>query len=106
MSALRLPPHSIEAEQSLLGGLLIDNTVWERVGDIVNEADFYRDDHRRIFRQIARLIELGKPADVVRLWRCPISQPIRPAPRHLRGLLARLNRPMVIPAVSSLFPFW
>ena len=62
MSALRLPPHSIEAEQSLLGGLLIDNAVWERVGDIVNEADFYRDDHRRIFRQIARLIELGKPS--------------------------------------------
>lgn len=68
MSALRLPPHSIEAEQSLLGGLLIDNTVWERVGDIVNEADFYRDDHRRIFRQIARLIELGKPADVVTVY--------------------------------------
>lgn len=68
MSALRLPPHSVEAEQSLLGGLLIDNTVWERVGDIVNEADFYRDDHRRIFRQIARLIELGKPADVVTVY--------------------------------------
>ena len=68
MSALRLPPHSIEAEQSLLGGLLIDNTVWERVGDIVNEADFHRDDHRRIFRQIARLIELGKPADVVTVY--------------------------------------
>ena len=68
MSALRLPPHSIEAEQSLLGGLLIDNTVWERVGDVVNEADFYRDDHRRIFRQIARLIELGKPADVVTVY--------------------------------------
>ncbi|NML28572.1 replicative DNA helicase [Zoogloea dura] len=68
MSALRLPPHSIEAEQSLLGGLLIDNTVWERVGDVVNEADFYRDDHRRIFRQIARLIEMGKPADVVTVY--------------------------------------
>lgn len=68
MSALRLPPHSIEAEQSLLGGLLIDNTVWERVGDVVNEADFYRDDHRRIFRQIARLIEMGKPADVVTVF--------------------------------------
>ena len=68
MSALRLPPHSVEAEQSLLGGLLIDNTVWERVGDVVNEADFYRDDHRRIFRQIARLIELGKPADVVTVY--------------------------------------
>ncbi len=68
MSALRLPPHSVEAEQSLLGGVLIDNTVWERVGDVVNEADFYRDDHRRIFRQIARLIELGKPADVVTVY--------------------------------------
>ncbi len=68
MSALRLPPHSVEAEQSLLGGLLIDNAVWERVGDVVNEADFYRDDHRRIFRQIARLIELGKPADVVTVY--------------------------------------
>jgi replicative DNA helicase len=68
MSALRLPPHSIEAEQSLLGGLLIDNTVWERVGDIVNEADFYRDDHRRIFRHIAKLIEYGKPADVVTVY--------------------------------------
>ncbi len=68
MSALRLPPHSIEAEQSLLGGLLIDNTVWERVGDVVNEADFYRDDHRRIFRHIAKLIEYGKPADVVTVY--------------------------------------
>ena len=68
MSALRLPPHSIEAEQSLLGGLLIDNTVWERVGDIVNEGDFYRDDHRRIFRHIAKLIEYGKPADVVTVY--------------------------------------
>jgi replicative DNA helicase len=47
---------------------LIDNTVWERVGDIVNEADFYRDDHRRIFRHIAKLIEYGKPADVVTVY--------------------------------------
>src|SRR5574343_290798 len=68
MSNLRLPPHSLEAEQSLLGGLLIDTTVWDRVGDVVNEADFYRADHRRIFRQIARLIELGKPADVVTVF--------------------------------------
>ncbi|MBS0349390.1 MAG: replicative DNA helicase [Proteobacteria bacterium] len=68
MSSLRLPPHSIEAEQSLLGGLMIDNSVWERVGDIVNEADFYRDDHRRIFRHIAKLVEMGKPADVVTVF--------------------------------------
>ncbi|MCZ7564579.1 MAG: replicative DNA helicase [Burkholderiales bacterium] len=63
--ALRVPPHSIEAEQSVLGGLLLDNTAWDRVGDVLAVDDFYRDDHRRIFRQIARLIERAKPADVV-----------------------------------------
>jgi len=63
--ALRVPPHSIEAEQSVLGGLLLDNTAWERIGDIVAVDDFYRDDHRRIFRHIAKLIEQNRPADVV-----------------------------------------
>ena len=63
--ALRLPPHSIEAEQSVLGGLMLDNTAFERVGDLLSERDFYRDDHRRIWRHIARLIEKGRPADVV-----------------------------------------
>ena len=62
---LRLPPHSIDAEQSVLGGLLIDNGAFDRIGDVVTDSDFYRDDHRRIFRHIARLIERGKPADVV-----------------------------------------
>src|SRR5262245_6789976 len=62
---LKLPPHSIDAEQSVLGGLLIDNAAFDRIGDVVSEADCYRDDHRRIFRQISRLIERGKPADVV-----------------------------------------
>ena len=62
---LKLPPHSIDAEQSVLGGLLLDNTAFDRIGDVVSEADFYRDDHRRIFRHVARLIERGKPADVV-----------------------------------------
>src|SRR5262250_2322320 len=62
---LKLPPHSIDAEQSVLGGLLIDNAAFDRIGDVVGDADFYRDDHRRIFRHIARLIERGKPADVV-----------------------------------------
>jgi len=63
--ALRVPPHSIEAEQSVLGGLLLDNTAWERIGDILAVDDFYRDDHRRIFRHIAKLIEQSRPADVV-----------------------------------------
>ena len=63
--ALRVPPHSIEAEQSVLGGLLLDNQAWEKIGDMLSVNDFYRDDHRRIYRHIARLIDEPKPADVV-----------------------------------------
>jgi replicative DNA helicase len=63
--ALKVPPHSIEAEQSLLGALLLDNQAFDRVADLVTGEDFYRDDHRRIWRHVARLIEAGKPADVV-----------------------------------------
>jgi len=68
VAALKLPPHSIEAEQSLIGGLLLDNTAWDRVGDAVSEADFYRDDHRRIFMHIRKLVETGRPADVVTVY--------------------------------------
>ena len=63
--ALKVPPHSVEAEQSLLGGLLLDNHAFDKVADLVTAEDFYRDDHRRIFRHIAKLIELSKPADMV-----------------------------------------
>ncbi|HEX2200355.1 MAG TPA: replicative DNA helicase [Burkholderiales bacterium] len=63
--ALKVPPHSIEAEQSLLGALLLDNQAFDRIGDLVTAEDFYRDDHRRIFRHISRLIEHARPADVV-----------------------------------------
>ena len=62
---LRVPPHSIEAEQSVLGGLLLDNAAWERVSDTLREEDFYRYDHRLIWHHIARLIELSRPADVI-----------------------------------------
>ena len=68
LAELKLPPHSIESEQSLLGGLLLDNAAWDRIADLVVEADFYRDDHRRIFKHVARLIEHGKPADVVTVF--------------------------------------
>jgi len=68
ISAIKLPPHSLEAEQSLIGGILLDNAAWERIADLVNDADFYRDDHRRIYRHIAKLIDLGKPADVVTVF--------------------------------------
>jgi replicative DNA helicase len=63
--ALKVPPHSIEAEQSVLGGLLLDNQAFDRVADLISGNDFYRDDHRRIWRHIAKLAEAGKPADVV-----------------------------------------
>ena len=62
---LRIPPHSVEAEQSVLGGLLLDNSAWERSSDTLNEDDFYRHDHRLIWQHIARLINLSRPADVV-----------------------------------------
>jgi replicative DNA helicase len=65
LAALRVPPHSVEAEQALLGALLIDNSAFDRIADLVGAEDFYRDDHRRIWRHIARLAETGKPADVV-----------------------------------------
>ena len=63
--ALKVPPHSVEAEQSLLGGLLLDNHAFDKIADLVTADDFYRDDHRRIFRHISKLIEASRPADVV-----------------------------------------
>ena len=63
--ALRVPPHSVEAEASVLGGLLLDNAAWDRIGDVVRADDFYRADHRIIFEVVAKLIDAGRPADVV-----------------------------------------
>jgi replicative DNA helicase len=65
LEAARTPPHSIEAEQSVLGGLLLDNSAWDRIGDVVTGADFYRADHRLIFQHIAQLIEHNRPADAL-----------------------------------------
>ncbi|MGY2487808.1 replicative DNA helicase [Cupriavidus sp. CP313] len=65
---LKVPPHSIEAEQSVLGGLLLDNAAWDRIADFISEADFYRFDHRMIFQSIARLISATKPADVITVY--------------------------------------
>ncbi len=65
LSTLRLPPHSIEAEQSVLGGLLLNNRAWDEVGDVCTDEDFYRYDHRLIWQQIARLLEDDRPADVL-----------------------------------------
>ncbi len=64
---LRVPPHSIEAEQAVLGGLMLDSRAWEQIADRVSEEDLYRHDHRLIFRSIARLEAADKPFDVVTL---------------------------------------
>lgn len=61
----RLPPHSIDAEQSLLGGVMLDERAWEKISDKVIEKDFYRYDHRLIFRCLSRLSEKNQPLDVV-----------------------------------------
>ncbi len=65
--ALKVPPHSVEAEQSVLGGLMIDNDSWDDVADIVVEQDFYRRDHRLIFRSIRDLAARDQPFDAVTL---------------------------------------
>jgi len=64
---LRLPPHSIEAEQAVLGGLMIDSAAWDQVADRVSSDDFYRHDHRLIFAAAQGLIERNQPCDAVTL---------------------------------------
>ena len=64
---LKMPPNSIEAEQSLLGGLMLDNAAWDKVADLIVASDFYRKDHRLIFAGIAELAETSNPYDVVTL---------------------------------------
>jgi replicative DNA helicase len=65
MDSLRTPPHSVEAEQAVLGGLLLDTQAWDQVGDSVATDDFYRPDHRLIFDAIAELVAESKPVDIL-----------------------------------------
>lgn len=65
--ALKVPPHSIQAEQAVLGGLMLDNSAWDHVADRVSEQDFYRRDHRVIFRAVQNLAAQGRPFDVITL---------------------------------------
>ena len=68
LDSIRIPPHSIEAEQSVLGGLLLDNAAWDRIADFISESDFYRYDHRIIFQCIVKLVNASKPADVITVF--------------------------------------
>jgi replicative DNA helicase len=65
--AIRVPPHSVEAEQAVLGGLMLDNTTWDAIADRIMSDDFYRRDHQLIFAAIADLAARGEPSDAVTL---------------------------------------
>jgi replicative DNA helicase len=65
VAKLRVPPNSIEAESSVLGGLLLDNGAWDRVGDLLVDNDFYRHEHKLIYAAIGALVNASKPADVI-----------------------------------------
>ncbi len=65
--ALKVPPHSIEAEQSVLGGLMLDSNAWDQVADLLHEEDFYRRDHRLIFSAMQELAERNTPFDAITL---------------------------------------
>jgi replicative DNA helicase len=68
IARLRTPPQSIEAEQSVLGGLLLDNGAWDRIADLISEGDFYRFEHKQIWSAVAGLVGQTKPADVVTVF--------------------------------------
>ncbi|MFP5398451.1 MAG: DnaB-like helicase N-terminal domain-containing protein, partial [Gammaproteobacteria bacterium] len=68
VARLRVPPHSIEAEQSVLGGLLLDNGAWDRAADLLRDGDFYRWEHRVIYAAIGALVNASKPADVITVY--------------------------------------
>ena len=65
LDSLKLPPHSIEAEQSVIGGLLLENEALDKIADILSAQDFYQHDHKTIFQHISKLIEHNRPADIV-----------------------------------------
>ena len=68
VARLRVPPHSIEAEQSVLGGLLLDNSAWDRAGDLLTDSDFYRYEHKAIYKAVGDLVSASKPADVITVF--------------------------------------
>jgi replicative DNA helicase len=68
LAQLRIPPHSLEAESSVIGGLLLDNSAWDKIGDILIDADFYRYEHRLVFAAVSTLINANRAADVITVF--------------------------------------
>jgi replicative DNA helicase len=65
LERIRMQPQSVEAERSVIGGLLLSPDGWDAIAELVAAEDFYRPEHRVIFRQIAKLVDLGQPVDVI-----------------------------------------
>jgi replicative DNA helicase len=61
----RIPPHSIEAEQALIGGIMINLQSWDKINNYINEYDFYRDEHKKLYKIISNLILNEKPIDII-----------------------------------------
>ncbi len=74
LAQLRIPPHSLEAESSVLGGLLLDNSAWDRMGDILSDGDFYRYEHRLVFTAVRALVNSNRAADVITVFEHMQSQ--------------------------------
>ena len=66
-AAIKVPPQSLEAEQAVLGGLMLENDAWDKVCEALAEIDFYRHEHQLIFRMISNVIESDSPLDVITL---------------------------------------
>ena len=68
LAQLRIPPHSLEAESSVIGGLLLDNTAWDKIGDVLIDADFYRYEHRLVFAAVSTMINANRATDVITVF--------------------------------------
>jgi replicative DNA helicase len=101
VARIRMQPHSIEAERSVLGGLLLSGESWDAIAEIVDASDFYRPQHRMIFRQIALLIDRGEPIDVVTVAdRLHVNGELEAAGGHQylsEWLSTRQQRPLFVP---------
>jgi len=64
-SLLKVPPHSLEAECSVLGGLMLDEMAWDKISSALTADDFYRGDHRVVFRVMEDLVEKNQPLDII-----------------------------------------
>ena len=99
IASLRVPPHSLEAESSVLGGLLLDNNAWDRVADLLVESHFYRHEHQMIYTAVGALINASKPADVITVFEHLQNQG---KAQEVGGLTYLNNLAQYVPSASNI----